>query len=296
MPNASLEDAVAHLRGLIDRLTGPDGCPWDKAQTPESLTEYVVEECHELVDAIRAGQPGHVCEEMGDVAFLLFFLDSLYSKRGGPSLAEAIEATVSKMIRRHPHVFSDTEVNSKSEILQNWEAIKRAEKAAQGEDARKGLFSGLPAGLPPLTKAYRLHSKAARVGFTWPEDEEVERQVEAEWLEFLDACADGDETAIRHEYGDHLFTLVELGRRKGFKAAEVLDEANRRFLKRYEAMEELAASRGKDFAALSLEEKDEIWEEVKAAQKKNDDTTNAPASDSDDFEKKRKPDQQAVRM
>jgi len=129
------------------------------------------------------------------------------------------------------------------------------------------LFSGLPAGLPPLTKAYRLHSKVARVGFTWDEDEEVERQVEAEWLEFLDACATGDDEAIRHEYGDHLFTLVELGRRKGIKAAEALDAANRRFLARYEAMENLATERGKDFASLSLDEKDELWEEVKFSER-----------------------------
>ena len=267
MSNITLEEAIGKMNSLIERLTGPDGCPWDKEQTPQSLTEYFVEEAHELVAAIREGKPGHICDEMGDVAFLLLFFDKLYRDKGGPSLAEAIDATVAKMIRRHPHVYSDTEVNSESEVLKNWEAIKRAEKAEQGEDARKGLFSGLPEGLPPLTKAYRLHSKVARVGFTWDEYEDVEKQVEAEWLEFLDACAEGDEEAIKHEYGDHLFTLVELGRRKGFKAAEVLDAANRRFLARYEAMENLAAERGQDFAALSLDEKDEIWEEVKKKEK-----------------------------
>jgi len=267
MSEITLNEAIAKMNNLLDRLTGENGCPWDKAQTPASLTEYFVEESHELVEAIREGKPGHICEEMGDVAFLLFFFDKLYRDAGGPSLAEAIDATVAKMIRRHPHVFSDTEVNTENDVLKNWEAIKRAEKAAQGEDARKGLFSGLPAGLPPLTKAYRLHSKVARVGFTWDEDEEVERQVEAEWLEFLDACATGDDEAIRHEYGDHLFTLVELGRRKGIKAAEALDAANRRFLARYEAMENLATERGKDFASLSLDEKDELWEEVKSSER-----------------------------
>ncbi len=263
----SLNEATDRLISLIERLTGPDGCPWDKEQTPESLTEYLVEECHELVDAIRSGSAAHIREEMGDVAFLLMFLNVYYGQKGGPTLAQAMEETRAKMIRRHPHVFSNAEISSEAEILSNWEKIKRAEKAAQGEDERKGLFSGLPSSLPPLTKAYRLHSKAARVGFTWPEDEEVERQVEAEWLEFLDACADGDEKAIEHEFGDHLFTLVELGRRHNLKAAAALDAANRRFLERYEAMENLAAERGKDFAALTLDEKDELWEEVKAAQK-----------------------------
>ena len=266
MAEVKLEDAIQRMRDMIARLTDPEtGCPWDKVQTPASLTEYVVEECNELADAIREGKPGHICEELGDVAFLLFFLDKLYSDKGGPSLAEAIDAVVTKMIRRHPHVFSDAEVNSENDVLRNWEAIKRAEKEAQGEDSRKGLFSGLPGGLPPLTKAYRLHSKVARVGFTWDEDEEVERQVEAEWLEFLDACEQGDPKAIEHEFGDHMFTLVELGRRKGFKAADALDAANRRFLARFEAMENLAVERGLDFAKLTLDEKDELWEEVKKA-------------------------------
>ena len=272
MPEESLHGAADRLRALIERLTGENGCPWDKEQTPETLTEYRVEECHELVDAIRSGSASHVREEMGDVAFLIMFLDVLYSRQGGPTLAEAMEETTAKMIRRHPHVFSDTEIHSQDELLKNWEQIKREEKMKQGQDARKGLFSGLPAGLPPLTKAYRLHSKAARVGFTWPEDEEVERQVEADWLSFLDACADGDEEAVAHEYGDHLFTLVELGRRHGLKAAMALDAANRRFLSRYEAMEDLAAERGKDFAALSLDEKDELWEEVKASERQGKDS------------------------
>ena len=121
-----------------------------------------------------------------------------------------------------------------------------------------------PASLPPLTKAYRIHSKAARVGFTWQEDEEVEQQVEAEWLEWLDVAAGDDTDAQRHELGDLLFSIAELGRRKGIKASEALDDANTRFLRRFARMEELARSQGRDFAALSLDEKDELWTQAKA--------------------------------
>lgn len=258
---SDLHTASDRLNEVINRLLGPDGCPWDKEQTPSSLTEYLVEECHELVDAIRNGSPADVCEEMGDVAFLLFFVARLHEQQGGPSLAEALNNTAAKMIRRHPHVFADATCDTKDELLRNWEHIKREEKR---NATKQGLFSGLPAGLPPLTKAYRLHSKAARVGFTWPTDEEVEQQVEAEWLEVLDACTGDDKDAQSHELGDHFFTLVELARRKGFKASEVLDSANRRFLARFEAMETLAAQRGLDFTALTLDEKDELWEEIKA--------------------------------
>lgn len=255
--------ALDRLNGVIDRLIAPDGCPWDREQTPQSLTEYLVEECHELVDAIRSGKASDICEELGDVAFQLLFLGRLFADRGDPSLADALNASADKMIRRHPHVFGDTAYADRDAQLKDWERIKREEKATD-QGGPKGTYDSLPRGLPPLTKAYRIHAKAARVGFTWTEDEEVERQVEAEWLEFLDALAAGDEAAIAHEFGDHLFSLVELGRRKGLKAAAVLDEANRRFLARFERMEELARERGLSFLDLSLDEKDELWNEAKA--------------------------------
>ncbi|MEG1609711.1 MAG: nucleoside triphosphate pyrophosphohydrolase [Bilophila sp.] len=265
--DAATHAALDRLNAVIDRLTAPDGCPWDSTQTPESLTEYLIEECHELVDAIRSGTPAERCEELGDVAFLLLFVGRLMARAGGATLAEALDMETAKMIRRHPHVFADATYANQSEQLKDWDRIKREEKAATDDDTPKGTYSSLPRGLPPLTKAYRIHAKADRVGFTWTEDEEVERQVEAEWLELLDAMASGDETAIEHEFGDHLFSLVELGRRKGIKAAPALNAATERFLERFERMEALARERGQDFVALSLDDKDELWNEVKAASK-----------------------------
>ena len=265
MKTPSPHEALDALFDVIDRLIGPDGCPWDKEQTPESLADYCIEESCELVAAIRAGKPLDACEELGDLLFLLLFVSRLYADKGVFSLKEALEAGAEKMIRRHPHVFGDRRFDSKEEQLREWERIKRNEKA-DGEGPT-GLFAGLPVGLPSLIKAYRIHSKAARAGFTWPEDEEVERQVEAEWLEFLDAGQQGRDAQSR-ELGDLLFTLVELGRRKGIKANEALDHTLLRFLARFAAMEQLARERGLVFADLPLDEQDELWNEVKARESK----------------------------
>lgn len=271
MTSSSAAEALARLHDTIDRLISPDGCPWDKEQTPHSLTEYLIEECFELVDAIRSGDVSETRDEMGDLLFLLVFVARLQQREGKFSLADALDATTAKMIRRHPHVFGDLQLNDREELLANWERIKREEKAkhaeSEAESTPKGVFSGLPRNLPPLTKAYRIHAKAAANGFTWPEDEEVERQVEAEWLELLDASVQGNEAAVEHEFGDHLFSLVEFGRRKGIKAAAALDAASHRFLERFSSMEALARERGLDFSALTLDEKDELWELVKQGEK-----------------------------
>lgn len=272
------------LQAVIDRLTGPDGCPWDKEQSPESLADYVIEESHELVEAIRSGNVQDVRSELGDVAFLLLFIARLYENKQAFSLDDALTDNAEKMIRRHPHVFGDTHFENKEEQLRAWEAIKRAEKkndtadddegsasdktAAADLQAAAGIFDSLPKGLPPLIKAYRIHSKAARVGFSWPEDQDVEQQLEAEWLEWLDVAAGDNKEAQQHELGDMLFTLVELGRRKGIKANEALDYATMRFLKRFASMEALARERHLDFPNLSLDDKDDLWNEVKAAEAK----------------------------
>jgi ATP diphosphatase len=255
------------LRDVVDTLIAPGGCPWDREQTPSSLCEYVLEEAHELVEAVRHGSTADVVEEIGDVLFLLVFIGILYENAGpGLTLDEVISASAAKMIRRHPHVFSDTVFASREEQLAAWERIKREDKA---DDAGMpaSIFGSVPKGLPPLLKAYRIHSKAARAGFTWDSDEDVEQQVEAEWLELLDAFASGDKDAQAHELGDMLFTLVELGRRKGIKASAALDGTTWRFLGRFAAMEESARNRGLDFTALTMEEKNALWETAKAWEK-----------------------------
>ncbi len=249
---------------MLDKLLGPDGCPWDREQTVNTLCDYALEEMYELVEAVRNGSLAERREELGDVLFILLFMARLEQRDGNFGLADVLEENRHKMVSRHPHVFGEQKIDSQEEIFANWEKIKKAEKAAK--ESRPGLFGSLPVCLPPLLKAYRIHSKSARNQFTWDNDEEAEMQVEAEWLEWLDACLDGDQAAQEHELGDLLFSLVELGRRKGIKAAAALEKTNARFLRRFTAMEALAAQKGLDFGALDQAGKDALWNEVKAGE------------------------------
>jgi ATP diphosphatase len=262
--NVSAEK-FTELREVLLALLGPGGCPWDKKQSPESLCEYVIEEAHELVQAVRHGSAEDAAEELGDVFFLLVFIALLYEKKGEFTTADVFERSRLKMIRRHPHVFSDAVFSSVGEQLAAWETVKKSEQVAAGKPAR--VFGSLPASLPPLIKAYRIHSRAAGVGFTWSDDTDVEQQVEAEWLELLDAFNTRDAAAQEQELGDLLFTLVELGRRKGIKADAALDAATVRFLGRFASMEEKARQKGLEFASLGMEEKNTLWDEAKREEK-----------------------------
>ena len=257
--------SLAKVQEVINALLGPDGCPWDRKQTPLSLCDYIIEEAFELVSAIRADDTAEVAEELGDVLFLLLFVTSLYARSGQFDLADVVAANAAKMIRRHPHVYGDTVLADQEELLRNWERIKRGEKSENGKPG--GAFASLPGGLPPLLKAYRIHSKAARLGFTWASDKDARAQFDAEWQEFEDACAGESLERREEEFGDALFTLVELGRRQGIKANAALDRANLKFLARYERMEALARERGLDLPDLPMPDKDRLWDEVKTEAK-----------------------------
>lgn len=260
-------EALEKINSMLDKLLGPEGCPWDKEQTMESLCSYALEEMYELIDAIRNGTLAEQREELGDVMFILLFMAYLQNRDGRFTLVDVLEENWAKMTGRHPHVFSDVQVTTKDELIATWEQIKKAEKAKK--EPRPGVFGSLPVALPSLVKAYRIHSKSARNNFTWDTDEDAEMQVEAEWLEFMDASLSGEPEAMEHELGDLLFTAVELGRRKGLKADVALDKTNTRFLRRFAAMEKLAAERGLDFGSLDQAGKDALWDEVKASEGKN---------------------------
>lgn len=262
----SAQTGLGNVMEVVNRLLAPGGCRWDQEQTVLSLCEYLLEETCELIEAIRHGTPAEAMDEMGDVAFLLVFISRLYADQKAFTLADALEANAEKMKRRHPHVFSDEVVSSREELMQAWQRIKKEEAEARGEK-KKGIFASLASGMPPLTKAYRVHSKAASAGFTWHSDEDAEQQFEAEWLEWLDAAKTEDKEAQERELGDLLFTLVELGRRKGFKASAALDFSVQKFLDRFSFMERQCAQKGEDFAALDMEEKNALWDMAKEDEK-----------------------------
>lgn len=250
---------------VIDTLTGPDGCPWDKEQTPRSMCDYLVEECFELVEAIRQDDPAEVAEELGDVLFLLLFIGRHFDRQLPGFLDSALVGNVAKMVRRHPHVYGE-QAASVAEVVKNWEQIKKQEKAEKDKDP--SVFASLPTSLPPLLRAYRINSKAARVGFTWPTDQEQEQKLDEEWRELQAALDSGDPAAREEEFGDYLFTLVEYGRRRGIKANSALAVANAKFLNRFEKVEKLARERGLELDRLSLTEMDALWDEIKAASPK----------------------------
>ncbi|WP_045220640.1 nucleoside triphosphate pyrophosphohydrolase [Desulfonatronum thioautotrophicum] len=253
--------ALSRLRGVLEQLIGQEGCPWDKEQTPGTLADYLVEEVHELVDAIRSNKPDDVCEELGDVWFLLLFVTRLMEGDGHFTLEDALLQAAAKMVRRHPHVFAEATFTDQDALWANWETEKKKEKADRGP------FEGIPTALPPLLRAYRIHSKAARLGFTWQDTQGVREQLDQEWQEWQAAQAEADlggpaEKAL-DEYGDYLFTLVEYGRRNGLKANEALDRANRKFLGRFDQLAQLAAAKGIDLEGLDLDGWNALWNEVK---------------------------------
>ncbi|GAB1410285.1 nucleoside triphosphate pyrophosphohydrolase [Desulfovibrionales bacterium] len=257
-------NSFAQILSVIDTLTGPAGCPWDKEQTPLSLCDYVIEECFELVEAIRKNDVSEIAEELGDVLFLLLFIGRYLDREHPDFLENALTGNVAKMIRRHPHVYTSEQAADVPQVLQNWEEIKKQEKAEAHKDP--GIFASLPGSLPPLLKAYRLNSKAARHGFTWPSNEDQERKVQEEWQEVQEALHGGTKAEQEEEFGDYLFSLVEYGRRRGIKANAALAMANTKFLTRFQSMEHLARERGLELDSMTQAEMDILWDEVKKKQ------------------------------
>jgi len=253
---------------LIQTLVSPQGCPWDRKQTPHSLADYLLEETFELLEAIRSEDSEDIKEEMGDVFFLLFFVCELMQEDTDTFLQEVWENSRQKMIRRHPHVFNQEQVADVDQIHKKWEEIKQQEKREKdrGNKDSNNPFASLPDSLPPLLKAYRLNSKAEKAGFTWPDNESQKQAVQKEWEEWEKARKEGAQQEMEEEFGDLLFSLIEQGRRQGIKANGALQLANRKFQDRVEAMLTRAEQRGLDWYSLDMQEKEKLWEEVKAGE------------------------------
>ncbi len=249
---------LSPLLAVIDTLLGPSGCPWDKAQTPSSLADYLVEETFELVEAIRAGDLAACAEEWGDTLFLLLFIARLFEPQAPAFLSTAVAETQAKMIRRHPHVYGEAS-NEMASIIATWDAIKKAEK----KDAPQGTLDSIPASLPPLARAYRIQAKVARLGFTWASNRDQEAKLEEEWAEWVAVREASDLARKEEEFGDYLFCLVEHGRRYGVKATAALHRAILKFLWRFRRMEELAAAQGRKLEELDPLAMDRLWEQAK---------------------------------
>ena len=245
---------------LIERLRGENGCPWDKKQTPQSMSLYLIEEVHELVEAIRSGDAEHVCEELGDVMFLVFFVANLFKEQGNFDIYDVLELNLEKMIGRHPHVFGTDTVENAEEVRQRWHQLKKKEKNHASD---KSLMDSVPTSLPALMRAYRISERAARIGFDWADLSGVMEKVEEEWAEFKAEVTKNDLKGISSEFGDILFTLVNVARLAKIHPETAIAESVKKFEQRFRYMEKAAMEKGERIENIDREEMERLWEEAK---------------------------------
>jgi len=248
----SFAEIVAHLRA-------PDGCPWDREQTHETLRKHLLEESYEAISAIDSGDFADMREEFGDLLLQIVLQSQIANEEGQFNLNQVVQGIHSKIVRRHPHVFGELKLDGVDGVLANWEKLKEAERKNNGQK-EKGLLDGVPLALPALSQAQEYQDRAARVGFDWPEIEGVLEKI-AEEIEEVKHASNGDELAS--EIGDLLFALVNLARWKKVDAESALRGTNIKFKKRFGYVEQGAKKQDRELSSLSLEEMDALWDEAK---------------------------------
>ncbi len=258
-PDNLLHHTFDHLREVMATLRSPDGCPWDRKQTHESLREYSIEEVYELVDAIDAGDDNNIIEELGDILMHVILHSQIGEDDGYFTIDDVIRSVTDKMIYRHPHVFSNTKVDSVEDVNRNWEELKKAEK---GEE-RESVLDGIPKHLPSLAKAFKLQKKAAKVGFEWEDVSGVWEKLDEELKEVQEAIEENTLLEMEDEFGDVLFVLANLARYYKINPELALNRANNKFRSRFTYIEEQLTKKGIDIKQASLEEMDAYWDEAK---------------------------------
>jgi tetrapyrrole methylase family protein/MazG family protein len=264
------EDALRYrefskLRQVIAELRGPDGCPWDKKQTHESLKKYLIEEAYELIDSIDEEDDEGMIGELGDVLLQVMLHSQIGEDEGMFTIDDVIEGITAKMIRRHPHVFGDVEVNGEEDVLVNWQKIKEDEKGSETK-APQSILDGIEKSLPNLLRAEEYQKRAAKVGFDWDEVSEAWKKVreEVQELEEEILCPNRDVERIKSELGDLFFALVNISRYYDIQAEEAVYKANQKFHQRFTYIEECIQRANKKFEDYTLEELDSYWDEAKA--------------------------------
>lgn len=267
---STLSDAREEMQSLVEtiwRLRQPDGCPWDRKQTHESIGKNMIEEAYEALDCIEAGDEAHLREELGDVLMQVVLHAQIAADAGAFTMADVARDINDKLIRRHPHVFGECSATSADEVLAIWDSVKLAEKGAKDADAAEagerpeGLLEGVPRSLPALMEAQKVSRKAASAGFEWETVADVWDKVAEERAEF-EAEAPG--TAERElEFGDLLFALVNVARKEGIDAESALRASTAKFRERWAAMENAAHEGGVSLESLTTEQLNSLWDKVK---------------------------------
>ncbi|MDY5955321.1 MAG: nucleoside triphosphate pyrophosphohydrolase [Kiritimatiellia bacterium] len=254
---------IDELRAILKRLRAPDGCPWDRVQTLQTLKPCLQEECYELLAAIDENDAAHHREELGDVLLQVVFQCAIREEEGAFTLDDVIADLNAKLIRRHPHVFGEVEAKTVDRVLQNWERIKQTER----KKPKSSALDGVPDALPALLKAQRTQAKASRVGFDWKDSSGAIEKVREEFEEFVDAAQNGTLEERADEFGDILFALVNVARFLEIDAEGALRGATAKFSKRFKSVEQRLKERGREMKECTLAELDAIWEEVKKEQR-----------------------------
>lgn len=258
-----MSDATESFRKLIeivDTLMGENGCPWDNVQTRESLKPYLVEETYEVLEALDTNDPDQIKDELGDLLYQILFHSKISSKSNEFDIKDVLDNLKEKMVRRHPHVFKEGQINTPDQVIERWEEIKKEEKTHSNHPS---ILDSVPKQLPSLLKAQKLQKKAAKEGFDWDKISDVFDKLDEEIAEFKSAVLEGKDTDIQSELGDILFVLVNIAKFKKIDAEEALRSTNNKFIKRFQHIEQEVAKQGKTLKETSLEDMERHWQNAK---------------------------------
>ena len=253
-------ESFATLFSVVARLRAPDGCPWDREQTPASIRNNVIEEAYELVEAITEKDPDHAREEAGDLFMLATMVSYMYEQEKSFSVADALDGVSEKLVRRHPHVFGDASADNPDAVVAQWNRIKETKEGRRKKDS---IMDEVPRHLPPLERAYKIQKKASKAGFDWTKVGEVWDKVEEELRESREAFAAKDADALEAEIGDLIYSVVNLARFNGVDPALALQRTNDKFAKRFMHVEKRMKEDGLELSADHMARMDGYWEEAK---------------------------------
>jgi nucleoside triphosphate diphosphatase len=258
-------DPVTALVKIMQQLRDPQsGCPWDIEQTMQTIIPHTIEETYEVADAIYSGDPQHIKEELGDLLFQVVFYAQLGQEQGWFDFDDVAQGMCDKLIRRHPHVFTDQSELTAQQVEAQWEAIKQTEKA--GLPIPTSILANIPTGMTPLMQAHKIQKACAKVGFDWSDIAPVADKVKEELAEVQAAIASGDQAHVQEEIGDLLFAVVNLARNAGVKSEVALQQANRKFTTRFMQVEALVAADQHDLQSLELDRLEAYWQQVKRSE------------------------------
>ncbi|ALX49436.1 nucleoside triphosphate pyrophosphohydrolase [Lentibacillus amyloliquefaciens] len=258
-PEEVLHHTFAKLRQVISALRAPDGCPWDRAQTHETLREYAIEEVYELIEAIDSKDDDGIVEELGDILLQVMLHSQIGEDDGYFTIDDVIRSITDKMIHRHPHVFKDQSAETVEAVYKTWDTLKQEEKG----DQRTSVLDGVPAGLPALAKAFKLQKKAAKVGFGWDDSQDIWHKFQEELEEVQEAISSKSLSELEKELGDVLFVLANISRYYKINPEIALSRTNEKFLSRFSYIETNLQEQGKDIREVSLDEMDAYWNQAK---------------------------------